>query len=131
MIKKLPITFAPEEAFEVPIEDLERRERDEKIVNYFEDGFHILNAYQSHQKTAKQLRMSLKAFQLAMGFHLAAGADGPAALARQCGVDKQTLGKCLNHFIELLKLTPLGCQRNQEARKHMSTARKEQVEQKR
>lgn len=128
MLKKIPITFAQEESFEVPIEDLERQERDERIVNWFENVFHILNAYQAHQKTAKQLRMSLRAMQLALGFHLAAGADNPAMLAKSCQVGKWTLGKCLEHFEDQLKLAPLLCQRSQEARKNMSTARKEQVE---
>lgn len=128
MIKRIPITqFDPGEAFEIPIDDPDRQERDEAIVNWFENVFHILNAYQSHQRSAKQLRMSTRAMELALGFRLAAGADGPAQLGRHCGVGKATLGKCLNHFIEQLKLTPLPFQRRPEARKNMSEARKAQL----
>lgn len=105
----------------------ERVERDEKIIGFFERAFHILNAYQSHQGTVKQMHMSSRAMQLALGFHLAAGADGPAELARQCGVSKQALGKCLNHFLAQLRLEPLPFQRNGEARKNMADARMKQL----
>lgn len=110
------------------IEDDARREREERIVNFFERAFHILNAYQSHQQTPKELRMSLAAMELALGFHLAAGADGPAELARRVGVSKQALGKCLNHFIEQLQLEPLPFQRDREARGNMAEARRRQVQ---
>jgi hypothetical protein len=109
------------------MEGEERRERDERIVNWFERAFHILNAYQSHQASAKELRMSLLSMQLALGFHLAAGADGPAELARRCGVSRQCLNKCLNHFLEQLNIERLPFQRDEEARENMSAARKEQL----
>lgn len=125
---KIPISpFDEGEGFDVPIEDAARKRRDEEIITFFENGFHILNAYQSRQKTAKQILTSLRAFQFALGFHLVAGADGLADLARQCGVSKQAMGKCVNHFISQLKLSPLASQRNQQARDNMARARKEQV----
>ena len=69
MIEHIPVEFAEiGEAEEVPIVDVEaeeRRERDEAIINYFERAAHILNAYQSHQSTAKELRMSTRAMWLA------------------------------------------------------------------
>jgi hypothetical protein len=110
--------------------DEDRIERDEQIVNWFENVFHILNAYQSHARcksSAKQMKMSLRAMELALGFHLAAGASAPAEVARACGVSKQAFGKCLNHFIEQLKLSPLPFQRKQEARENMASARKLQL----
>jgi hypothetical protein len=116
--------FETGEEVEVPI----REERDRRIIDFFERCFHILNAYQSHQQNdAKALLMSVRTMELAIGFHLAAGAEGPAELARKCGVSKQTLGKCLNHFLEQLRLEPLPFQRNEEARKNMTKARKEQL----
>jgi hypothetical protein len=108
-------------------EDDARRQR-ERIVNFFERAFHILNAYQAHQESEKALRMSLRAMELALGFHLAAGADGPAELARQCGVSKQALDKCLNHFLEQLELEPLPFQRKAAARENMAAARHRQIQ---
>ena len=131
MIEHIPVEFAEiGEAEEVPIVDLEaeeRRERDEAIINYFERAAHILNAYQSHQSTAKELRMSTRAMWLALGWNIAAGADGPAQLARSCRCSKQTLGKCLNNFIAQLRLEPLPFQRKAGARAAMSQARKAQI----
>lgn len=126
-MNKMPISEWSEESYEAPIEDVERRERDEAIVNWFERAFHVLNAYQTHQTSANQLRMSLRAMELALGFHLAAGADGPAELAKRCRVSKQALGKCLNHFIEQLALEPLPCQRKAQARDNMRRARLNQI----
>lgn len=126
---KIPITRT-DEPFEHHQEDAEaadRRERDERIVGWFENVFHIILAYQAHQQTAKEKTMSIRAMALALGFHLAAGAEGPAELAKRCGVSKQTLGKCLNHFIAQLKLSPLPFQRKADARKNMAEARKRQV----
>lgn len=105
----------------------DQNERDERIIGFFENAFHILNAYQSHQDGERQLRMSCRTMQLALGFHLAAGADGPADLAKKCGVSKQALGKCLNHFIEQLKLSPLPFQRKEDGRQNMAMARKRQL----
>jgi hypothetical protein len=113
-----------------PVEIQIRQERDTRIVSWFENVFHILNAYQSHSRcrnNPKQLRMSLRAMELALGFQLAAGADGPAKAARLCGVSKQAFGKCLNHFMEQLSLEPLPFQRKAEARDRMSEARRMQI----
>ena len=107
----------------------ERVERDEAIIHYFERAMHILAAYQSRQRTAKQLRMSARAMYLALGFKLVAGAQSPAELARKCGFDKWTVTKCVNEFIDKLKLEPLPGQRDKEARKKMEEARKRQLEQ--
>lgn len=127
--RHLPITeFEEIEPETVEIHDSERQERDEKIIGWFENAFHILNAYQAHQSGEKDLRMSLRAMEMALGFQLAAGADGPAELARKCGVSKQALGKCLNHFMAQLKLQPLAFQRKEEARLNMAEARREQVQ---
>ena len=121
---KTPITLPTEsEADPADIADLDRQGRDRIMVGWFEDVFCILNAYQSHQIGSRQLRMSLLTMQLALGFHLAAGADGPSELARKCNVSKQTLTKCLNHFISQLRLTPLPGQRSDAARKNMAEAR--------
>lgn len=133
MIQHIPIDpFDDSTEFEVPIQDRERQERDEAIIGFFENAFHVLNAYQIHQRndvhcTLGDLRMSTRAMAMAVGFRLVAGADGPAELAKDCGVSKQALGKCLNHFIEQLKLSPLPFQRKQEARQNMAEARKRQV----
>jgi hypothetical protein len=103
-----------------------RRERDERIINYFERAFHILNAYQERQRPEKH-KMSLLAMQFALGFHLAAGKDNIAALARACGVSRAAMTKCVNGFIKQLALQPLHCQRDEEARRNMSEARKQQL----
>jgi hypothetical protein len=107
--------------------DPDIQEQFERIISFFENTQHILNAYQSHQSGERNLRMSTRAMQLALGFYLAAGADGPAELARKCGVDKQTLGKCLNHFVAQLSLEPLPFQRKSDARANMADARRKQV----
>lgn len=112
------------EANDLEMQQFEDRSR---ILEWFERALHILNAYQSHQSGEHNLRMSAKCWQLALGYHLPAGAQGPAELARQCGVSKQAAGKCLNHFIEQLKLSPLPGQRKQEARENMAEARRQQV----
>lgn len=117
----------PVEVAVVDVEADERRERDERMISFFENVFHMLNAYQSHQETAYDLRMSLRAMCLALGFSLAAGAEGAADLARQCGMSKQTVNKCLNHFLEQLRLEPLPFQRDAEARLNMAEARKRQL----
>ena len=103
------------------------QERFERCIDWFHNACHILNAYQSHQSGDRQLRMSRCAWQMAMGFNLAAGADGPTDAARNCGVSKQAFGKCLNHFIDQLKLSPLPFQRKEEARENMAAARRAQV----
>lgn len=93
------------------------------MLDWFENSICILNAYQAHQTGENQLRMSSRAWQMAMGFKLAAGAETPSELARLTGVSKAALGKTLNHFIEMLNLTPLPGQRNQAARENMAKAR--------
>lgn len=120
-------TFDPCEPEQIPAEVIERRDRDERIVGWFENAFHILNAYQAHQTSAKQLRISRDCMEMALGFRLAAGAEGPAELARKYGVSKQAVGKCLNHFIAQLRLEPLPFQRKADARENMRKARKSQV----
>lgn len=125
-----PLSVEFHEPVEVPVVDMEadeRRERDERFISFFENVFHMLNAYQSHQETADHLRMSLRAMCLALGFPLAAGAEGPADLARQFGMSKQTVGKCLNHFQQQLRLEPLPFQRGEEARENMAKARVRQL----
>lgn len=105
----------------------DRQERDERIIDFFQNVFHILNAYQSHQSGERELRMSTRTMQFALGFYLCAGADGPVELAQKCGMSKQAVGKCLNHFVQQLRLCPLPSQRNEEARANMASARRKQV----
>jgi hypothetical protein len=124
---KIPISFPEQEPEPEPVEIQVRFERDCEMLEWFERVWHILNAYQLRQRGERQLRMSTRAMQLALGFRLAAGADGPAALARNCGVTKQAMNNCLRHFIEQLQLTPLPGQRRAEARKHMAEARLNQL----
>lgn len=102
------------------------REREGAIINYFERAFHILNAYQEGQKP-KHHKMSLRAMELALGFHLAAGSDNAAELARKCGVTKAAANKCLNGFMSALALEPLPSQRKDKARQNMSVARRKQL----
>ena len=105
----------------------EINERDWQIIDYFGRACHILNAYQAHQSSAKELRMSSRAMQLALGFTLAAAANGPTELAKKCGFSKATVGKCVNYFIAQLALEPLPGQRKEEGRKNMARARKAQL----
>lgn len=129
-MKHIPIKFPDEiEPEEIAIEVVGRRERDRMIVDFFERANHILAAYQSHQKTATELRMSFRCMMLALGFYLVAGSESPGDLARKCGVSKACLDKCLNHFILQLRLGPLPGQRKNEARDAMSAARKSQLKQ--
>src|SRR5579872_6630024 len=109
-----------------PSED-DQRERDERIIGWFENSCHILKAFQSHQRGEAALRMSLDAWLAALGFFLVAGGEGPTELAKRNGVSKQCFGKALNHFIEQLRLEPLPFQRKEEARENMSKARKSQL----
>lgn len=107
--------------------DVERQARDWEIIHYFEFALNVLNAYQAHQQTAHEFKMSLRVMELALGFDSCAGADGPAELARKLGCDKQAVNKCLNNFNAQLKLSPLPGQRAWAARKNMSKARKNQL----
>lgn len=119
-----------EEEIPIPLEDehaVELRESRERIVMWFERVFHILNAYQSHQESAVELRMSNRVMQYALGFTLAAGADKLTTLARQVGVSKASANKCLLHFESQLRLEPLPGQRKDEGRQNMAKARKAQV----
>ena len=130
-MQRIPITFPTEfEPEDVPVEVLDRQERDRQVVDWFERAMHILRAYQSHQSKACELQMSFRCMMLALGFSLVAGADGPAELARKCKVTKACLDKCLNHFIAQLQLDPLPGQRKKEAREAMSAARKSQLKSK-
>jgi hypothetical protein len=65
--------------------------------------------------------------QFALGYTLAAGAESIEKLSRQCGMSKQAVTKAVNHFEAQLKLEPLPCQRAEDARLNMATARKKQV----
>lgn len=103
--------------------DLESRDRLDVVFNFFERATHVLNAYQSRQKGARELRMSTMAWTLALGFKISAGAGDSSELAKKIGMSKQAVNKCLNHFLAQLKLPPLAGQRNTEARAHMSAAR--------
>ena len=129
-MKKVILSFEDIDAESIPVEIIERRERDEKILNFFENAFHILNNYQNHPRcrcSANHLRASLCAMELALGFNLAAGGDCIAQLARKNNVSRATMTKCVNYFIAQLKLNPLPGQRSDEARENMSAARKKQI----
>ncbi len=106
-----------------------RREDQEKIISYFETAFHALVSYQQHQTGDMAFRMSLKCMALALGFPLAAGAESAAEIAKQCGMSKQCVTKCLNAFIEKLQLSPLPGQRDEESRERMAEARRDQLHQ--
>lgn len=108
-------------------DDADRQEDRERVIQFFETAIHILNAYQAHQEGEAALRMSFRCWVLALGFRTAAGAEGPSELARACGFGKQTVGKCLNHFIAQLRLAPLPGQRSEDGRKNMAGARRVQV----
>lgn len=100
----------------------------EIMFEWFRNALHHLNAYQLHQgPDAAALRMSFKALALAMGFNDIARANSVSELANNCGSDKQTVNKAVNHFLEVLKLSPLPTQRGREARSNMSRARKAQL----
>lgn len=100
----------------------------ETMFEWFRNALHHLNAYQIHQgPDAAGLRMSFKAMALALGFNDVARANSISELADNCGEDKQTVSKAVNHFLQVLKLTPLPSQRGQEARENMSKARKRQL----
>ena len=100
----------------------------EKALEWFRNALHHLNAYQIHQgPDPAGLRMSFKAMALAMGFNDVARAETISELAENCGMDKWPVNKCVNHFIEVLQLSPLPSQRNGAARKSMSRARKAQL----
>jgi hypothetical protein len=71
--------------------------------------------------------MSRTAWEMSLGFTLAAGASGVVEGAKMCGVSKQAFSKCLNHFNEQMKLCRLPLQRGDESRQNMARARKLQV----
>jgi hypothetical protein len=124
----IPCTFPPElEPEEIPIAIVERQERDREMLDWFTNAIHILDSYQAGQRTRKQLRMSLRTWALALGMFTVADANGPAELARKCGVSKACLDKALNHFTKQLRLDPLPGQRCAAARNHMAAARKRQL----
>ncbi len=125
------IEWDPAEVFDVPAESAEVSEREEiqrKILDYMERAMLLLDDYQSRQPDVAALRMSFRAMMLAIGFNLVAGADSPTDLAQKCGVSKQALGKCLNHFIEQLGIDPLPGQRGEDGRSRMASARRKQLE---
>lgn len=130
---KIPITF-PDPDPEPEVVDI-IQERTVEVIGWLRTVFHCLNAYQLHQvskadmanKSVKRLRMSVRAMALALGYPDAAGAECPADLARQLGLSKQMVTKCVNHFIWQLKLSPLTTQRKEEARKNMAAARANQA----
>ena len=129
-MKKVILSFEETAQETVSLETIERQERDEKILNFFENAFHILNTHQNHPRcrgSANHLRASLCAMELALGFNLAAGGDCIAQLARKNNVSRATMTKCVNYFIAQLKLNPLPGQRSDEARENMATARRAQV----
>ena len=129
-MKKVILSFEDIDAESIPVEIIERRERDEKILNFFENAFQILNNYQNHPRcrnSANHLRMTLCAMELALGFNLAAGGDCIAEIAQKYNVSRATMTKCVNYFIAQLKLIPLPGQRSDEARENMATARRAQV----
>src|SRR5262245_9369948 len=108
--------------------DLDHVETFEKSIEWFRNAMHHLNAYQIHQgPDAAGLRMSFKAMALAMGFNDVANADSITELANSCGYDKWTVNKAVNHFIDVLRLSPLPSQRSRTARDSMSKARKAQL----
>ena len=120
-------------------ERVERMERDEAIFHFFEKAFRVLMTYQCNQKTPKELRMSTASMRMALGFKIEAirvtktgkkhiNIEGPADLAKLCGIKKQTVNKCVLHFIDQMKLSPIPGQRDEEARKKMEEARKLQLE---
>lgn len=104
------------------------REASQRTIQFIEDAMHVLNSYQLNQSNdARALRMSFRCMMLALGFNLVADADGPSELAEKSGFSKQAVGKCLNQFLDQLKLTPLLSQRDEESREEMSKARKDQL----
>ena len=147
---KIPITF-PDPDPEPEVVDIVK-ERTVEVIGWLRVVFHCLNAYQLHQisrrdldnRAVKRLRMSFLCMALALGFddvacvsvddgedEAEAAASGAAKIAKKLGMNsdsgKQAATKCVLHFIEQLKLSPLTSQRKEEARKNMSAARKRQV----
>ena len=94
-----------------------------------EQAMSLLRKYQRSQHTAAEMAMSRDCMILALQMYLVLGSHikGPSDLARLHNVKKQTVDKCLNLFIEQLKLPPLPGQRGEQARAAMTTARNEQV----
>lgn len=118
------------EGFFLPAEDHledERDDRDECICHYFQNAFHLLMDYQRRQWTEAQLRMSVRALCLALGFREAAGANSATELARKMNMSRQCVNKAVNHFVRALRLGPLPTQRDECARENMKRARKEQI----
>ena len=129
-MKKVILSFEETAQEIVASETIERQERDEKILNFFENAFHILNTHQNHPRcrgSANHLRASLCAMELALGFNLAAGGDCIAELAQKNNMSRAMMTKCVNYFIAKLKLNPLPGQRSDGARENMSAARKKQI----
>ena len=99
-------------------------------INWFENPWHILNAYLSHPRVRSNPRSilsAIRAMELALGYTLAAGGEGPSECARLSGVSKAAFGATVNHFITQLRLSKLPGQRDDHARAAMATARKAQV----
>jgi hypothetical protein len=94
---------------------------------FIKDAMKFLVAYQQKQSGAAELKMSTRAMCMVLGFFTAAGARESADLGRQLGLGKATVNKCVNQFLNDLKLEKLPNQRGDVARQHMTEARKEQL----
>lgn len=100
-----------------------------ELNSKFRQAIQILIAYQQNQKRRRpsEILMSTRVMAMALGFHSAADAQDASELGRKIGIGKATVNKCLNHFIERLKLPPLPTQRNNSARQNMKRARLKQL----
>ena len=99
-----------------------------RLTAKFHEGLSVLCEYQARQKTANEMRMSLACFCLALGFTRLAGASSAAEIGRLHDLEKQTSNKCLNVFLDRIKLERLPSQRDERARENMTRARIQQLE---
>jgi len=114
-----------EEAF--VLQECNTRER--AIMDFFGKALNILVAYQAHQRSVGDIRMSTRAMQMALGVSGGGyGTTGPSELARMSGCSKQMVDECLNQFMKRLGLDALPGQRKRDARRNMKSAREEQLE---
>ena len=108
-------------------ENVTRRQDEAAYTASERRAWQLLVSYQQKQDSVAELRMSTRAMALSRGFLTAADAEGPAELGRKLGIDKQTVTKCLNQFIEKQRLSKLPGQRSDGARARMKQSRVKQL----
>jgi len=90
-------------------------------------AWHALVHYQQSQAVPADLRMSTRIMALHLGYVLAAGADNVAEVARLAHSYKETANKCALVFGQKVPLPKRPGQRDDNARKNQSEARKRQL----